>query len=79
MSTCRSCSAPIIWARTTRGKAIPLDAQPTSLGNIEVDGGNAMYVTPDVNALGNRYVSHFVTCPQAKEHRAAPSRKKARA
>lgn len=69
MNTCRSCSAPLIWARTRRNKAIPLDAAPTSLGNIELDGGIAMYVTADVNAIGPRYVSHFVTCPKAKEHR----------
>ena len=69
MSNCRSCSAPIIWARTTRGKAIPLDAQPTSLGNIEISDGHATYVTADVNVIVPRYISHFATCPDAKEHR----------
>ena len=68
MNDCRSCHAPIIWAKTANGKAIPIDATPTSLGNIEVDGGTAKYVTADVNALGPRYVAHFATCPQANNY-----------
>lgn len=26
MSRCRSCKAPIVWARTTKGRSVPLDA-----------------------------------------------------
>jgi hypothetical protein len=27
MTACRSCHAPIVWARTTTGKSIPVDAE----------------------------------------------------
>lgn len=68
MPACRSCGAPILWARTVQGKAIPLDAQRSERGNIELRGGTAHYVTPDINAE-LRYISHFATCPQADQHR----------
>lgn len=70
MSACRSCGKPILWATTAKGKAIPLDAEPTALGNIELRSGVAHYVTPDVNAVGAlRYTAHFAQCPNAKSHR----------
>jgi len=69
MTRCRSCGAPILWAKTAKGKAIPLDPEPSQVGNIELDGQTARYVSPDMNALGRRYVSHFSTCPAASEHR----------
>lgn len=39
MSTCRACGAGIRWARTTAGKAIPLDAEPTDAGNVILEYG----------------------------------------
>lgn len=69
MSTCRSCGAPITWAKTDKGKAMPLDAEPTPAGNLELDGGRVRFVTPDANATTSRYTSHFATCPDAVSHR----------
>lgn len=70
MSACRSCGKPILWATTAKGKAIPLDVEPSASGNIELRSSIAHYVTPDVNAVGAlRYVAHFSTCPQAASHR----------
>ena len=69
---CKSCQAAIWWARTTKGKPIPLDPQPVVGGNIEVNGGIARYVTPDQNAVTQRFVSHFATCKNAEQHRKAP-------
>lgn len=69
MPSCRSCGAPIIWARTVKDKPILLDAQPHEQGNLELRGRVARYVVPDLNATTTRYRSHFVTCPQASEHR----------
>jgi hypothetical protein len=75
---CRSCGAEIVWARTVNGKTIPIDVDPVEDGNIELqDGAGAMpvavYVKKDDGQLGllasDRYVSHFATCPQAKEWR----------
>lgn len=66
MSVCRTCPAQITWARTEKGKRIPLDVGRVPDGNITVDAeGVAHYVTP---GTGDR-VSHFATCPNAKEHR----------
>lgn len=44
MSRCRSCNAPIRWARTAAGKAMPLDAAPAAGGNVilEAAGGQAV-------------------------------------
>ena len=42
MGTCRSCGAGIRWARTLKGKAIPLDPSPVDDGNLVVVAGVAM-------------------------------------
>lgn len=77
---CRSCGALILWARTTKGKRVPIDAGPVENGNIRLayagDGSDpvAHYEPPGQPALPDvepepRYVSHFATCPQAREWR----------
>lgn len=73
-SKCRSCDAPIIWAKTTQDKNIPLDAEPSGAGNITlVPGGRAhVHSRDELFPQGETlYVSHFVTCPNANEHRKA--------
>jgi hypothetical protein len=73
---CRTCAAPILWARTTNGKNIPLDAEPVESGNVYLVA-NGRETTAIVMAAGEappagvtrRFVSHFVTCAQAAEHR----------
>lgn len=38
MSThCRSCNAPILWATTEKGKAMPLDIEPVENGDIRLE------------------------------------------
>ena len=64
MSKCRGCGAEIVWARTDRGRDIPLDAKPEK--RFELSHGHA--------TLMDTYVSHFVTCPKAKEFRHEPVR-----
>ena len=58
---CRSCRAPIRWVKTPAGKAAPLDAQPEKRYVISGDGKQGKIV--------DTYVSHFATCPDAKQHR----------
>jgi hypothetical protein len=73
MNTCRSCNAPIRWARTAQGKAMPLNPTPALGGNVDVDADGVAHVVkpePDVR----RYTSHFVNCPQANGHRKARAR-----
>lgn len=81
-STCRSCGAPVVWARTTDGKPMPLNAVPDPAGNV------AAHRDPTaVSAYGGALVarvlkageepapwevrgtSHFSSCPNADEHR----------
>lgn len=76
--TCTSCGAPLLWARTENGRPIPLDPEPRDDGNVYVDAHSVAHVSrrgPTAGQValgfdsGRRYVSHFVTCPQAEEHR----------
>lgn len=70
---CRSCSEPIAWYRTPTGKRMPLDLAPSVDGNVVVDDGVAVALSADALADSDpsvpRYVSHFVTCPDAKSWR----------
>lgn len=66
MSLCKTCQAPVLWVKTEGGKNIPLDGKKVANGNIDMIGGLAYVVPPDGS---DRYISHFVTCPQAEEHR----------
>lgn len=83
LSTCRSCEAPIVWAWTANGKRVPLDPEQRPDGNLEIigdhvdeDGRSAPLVRylkkgEDLTLLGpgERFVTHFATCPNAEEHR----------
>jgi hypothetical protein len=61
MGTCRSCRAPIVWAKKADGKPIPLDQVPPSTGNIRIENGFAV-----VGGRGTGpYQPHFVTCPDS--------------
>lgn len=79
-SVCRACKAPITWAKTETGRAIPLDPELASDGNIAIigDGDEPVAVVLDRAVLerlrenGERrlfYRSHFASCPHADEFR----------
>ncbi len=75
MTTCRSCGAPIRWAKTAAGKRMPLDVEPTRDGNVQLGwvGGEqvAIVLTREADRAGclvdgiPLYLSHFVTCPDS--------------
>jgi hypothetical protein len=68
---CRGCQATIIWAKTKTGSRIPLDAEPTYLGNVAFVDGYAK-VFGEGHELPNsvaRYMPHHATCPKADEFR----------
>lgn len=76
MSACRSCGASVVWRRTPADKSIPLDPTPSALlGNVVLkgEGGARVLAQSEIPAARKRgddlYVSHFVTCPNAKRHR----------
>lgn len=77
---CKLCGAPVRWAKWVNGKAMPVDAHPVRDGNLVLTArrtngrGPAHLVVATYNhsqhGTGrNRYVSHFVTCPNAAQHR----------
>jgi len=68
MSTCKSCGAAVLWARTfATGAPIPLNPAPQAGGNLELKDGIARAVKP--HPAVKLYTSHFVTCPNANSHR----------
>lgn len=70
MSRCRSCEAPITWAETESGKAMPLDAKPTRDGNMVLVRGKTRFANEEDRRLARPlYMSHFATCPDASAHR----------
>jgi hypothetical protein len=75
MTNCRSCGAEIIWAKTIKNRAIPLDAEPNPTGNVVLsDEGTALvYNSPEAIAPRYesypRYLSHFATCPDHEQWR----------
>ncbi len=57
--TCRSCKAPVVWIRLeASGKAIPCDPK-------------VLVIVTDGGQIARGRVSHFATCPQAKDWRRA--------
>ena len=78
MSTCRSCGAEILWARTPSGKAMPLDAVPNLAGeailvNDIVQVSRALAdAAIDAGRADDVYIVHWATCPNAKAHRKPP-------
>jgi len=63
LSSCKSCQAPILWAKSFAGNSMPLDATATPGGQWQVDERGIAY-TDKSAPLG--HVSHFATCPDAK-------------
>jgi hypothetical protein len=73
---CRSCRARIVWAVTEAGRRIPLDAEASPTGNLAqvealADGTPVVaFLDPEApEPEAGRYLSHFATCPNAKEWR----------
>ncbi len=74
--TCRTCGAPITWATSPNGRALPLTKVRTLYELDKLDEGATG--TRDLRARKvalpeslfiqtDRYVSHFETCPQAAD------------
>jgi hypothetical protein len=71
------CGADIIWVKTPDGtKMMPLDAEPTSAGQWSIisrpdDSGGRKLMASRVGKDygGDKYVSHFATCPNATKFR----------
>lgn len=78
---CKSCDAPIWWARSAAGALSPFDAEPSlegkwvlkwsaAAGEMQSEGAHNPERRAELEAAGrNLYVTHFATCPNAAEHR----------
>lgn len=82
MAQCRSCHAPVMWAKNDKtNKPAPLDDLPSPEGNIVllavVDStGDPIYHVLTKKDRAERahegrqkYTSHFSTCPNRVQHR----------
>lgn len=66
MSRCSTCGAEIRLVKMAKtGKPMPLDAKPEK--RVIVVGRDE--TGDELAAVVDTYVSHFVTCPEAKQHR----------
>lgn len=68
-SACKGCGAPMVWGRTGSGSTIPLDAEPSSAGVwvFEGDPEDGHVMRAPSGYTGDRYESHFRTCPNASD------------
>lgn len=55
ITRCRSCRAKIVWFKTPAGKKMPVDADTVEPADEDLDL--------------SRHQSHFVSCPNADQHR----------
>lgn len=79
MSRCRGCGREILWTKTDNGKNMPVDPEPAGNGTfalLRVAGELrarhykvAMQHVSEVDGPPDLYVSHWATCPQAKDFR----------
>jgi hypothetical protein len=64
-SPCRACKAEIGWVVTAKGKRMPVDAVSLTAADREVLGR----VGDSLPYRHGEHVSHFGTCPNAKQFR----------
>jgi hypothetical protein len=71
---CNSCKRSVVFARTERGKLMPIDPRPAEDGNLEIialveDVPTVRVLRKGDPTLAKRYMPHFATCPNAVRHR----------
>lgn len=72
VARCRSCDAPIIWTETVNGRRMPVDEEPKPfpVGRFALDETcDPPLATFAPDNLGERFESHFATCPNRDRHR----------
>lgn len=75
LEACRSCGAPVVWAKHYRtGKSAPMNAESSDDGGFVIvdEEGTTTYRPPwgDEGTLP-RHTSHFATCPEGPAWRKA--------
>jgi hypothetical protein len=77
MTNCKSCGAPVEWVTTELGKKMPIDPEPVEYGGFALEQRAVGQVAVSIASIikragqynGQRYASHFQTCPSAELHR----------
>ncbi len=64
-SKCRGCGQPIKWVEMASGKKMPLDEPSMAMIQVKEGIGEVIQV----------YLSHFFTCPKAKDFKNGKSKK----
>ncbi|TAL43983.1 MAG: hypothetical protein EPN91_05300 [Salinibacterium sp.] len=74
MATCKGCGAPILWAKSPNGKAMPLDEAETTIAEVALESGfnDKLHVTWIVRG----HVPHHITCPKADQFRHSSRKEK---
>jgi|GEM_PF-3763672 hypothetical protein len=74
MNVCRECATPIRWAKTPKGVAIPLDRDPSPIGNILLTGTLAVKVPAAQLPIEDQdaYNCHMDTCTKKRSLTAVP-------
>lgn len=71
MSKCRSCGERVVWAETVNGRRMPVDAEPSPMGNVTLEprhnGPPIAHVASEPVAGGR--LSHFASCKNADSFR----------
>lgn len=76
MASCRWCAAPIRWVHTESGRAMPLDEQPNTGGNVALIPAAPVPVARVLAGAkltewrGQLWMPHAATCP----HNGTPAR-----
>jgi hypothetical protein len=63
MPNCKSCNKEIVYLKTLAGKIMPVDAN-----TVQINSAGNYPETFDQKTM----TSHFITCPQANQHRRKP-------
>lgn len=80
-SRCKSCGAAIVWAESKNGRKWPFDYEPDDRGTfilfVELGATEPVALAPRdmeralLPLYRERYLPHWVSCPNADAHRRA--------
>lgn len=71
----KDCGAQIVWAKTVKGKLMPVDLEPSPDGNVELafeDGRMVARVHAQPILGVELRMPHHATCPNAADFRRRP-------
>jgi hypothetical protein len=79
-ASCKYCGARVIWAKTSKGKLMPMDASPVDEGEWALDFQGDTSKPPRAHRAEAgtqlRYQTHWATCPSSKKARAEAQRRR---